>query len=93
VPLPRENKIAASSRRKPVFQDQFVSLNRFAMDFGAIVEMKASQRSALRLDAGTTFVRYLQGLDPRQPGVAVISPNYIATEGNFQLAMGYAYRF
>jgi hypothetical protein len=72
---------------------QFVSLNRFAMDFGVIVEMKASQRSALRLDAGTTFVRYLQGLDPRQPGVAVISPNYIATQGNFQVATGYVYRF
>jgi hypothetical protein len=72
---------------------EFVSLSRFAMDFGTTIEMKASKRSAFRFDAGTTFVRYLQGLDPRQAPVSVISPTYIATQGNFQVATGYIYRF
>jgi hypothetical protein len=72
---------------------EFVSLSRFAVDCGTTIEMKASKRSAFRFDAGTTFVRYLQGLDPRQPPVSVISPTYIATQGNFQVATGYIYRF
>ncbi len=63
------------------------------MDCSGVIEMKASKRSSLRFDAGTTFVRYLQGLDPRQAPVSVISPNYIATQGNFQVATGYIYRF
>ena len=72
---------------------EFVSLSRFAVDCGTTVELKASKRSAVRLDAGTTFVRYLQGLDPRQAPISVISPTYIATQGNFQVATGYIYRF
>jgi hypothetical protein len=72
---------------------EFVSLSRFAMDFGTTIEMKASKRSTFRFDAGTTFVRYLQGLDPRQAPTSVISPTYIATQGNFQVATGYIYRF
>jgi hypothetical protein len=63
---------------------EFASLSRFALDCGGIIEMKASKRSSFRFDAGTTFVRYLQGLDPRQAPVAYISPTYIATQGNFQ---------
>ena len=73
--------------------NEFVSLSRFAVDCGGVIEMKASKRSAVRFDAGTTFVRYLQGLDPRQAPVSVISPTYIATQGNFQVATGYIYRF
>ena len=72
---------------------EFVSLSRFALDTGTVVEMKVSRRSALRLDAGVTLVRYLQGLDPRQPPVSEISPMYIATQGNFQVATGYIFRF
>jgi hypothetical protein len=72
---------------------EFISLSRFAVDCGATIEMKASKRSAFRFDAGTTFVRYLQGLDPRHAPVSVISPTYIATQGNFQVATGYIYRF
>ena len=55
--------------------------------------MKASERSAFRFDAGINFVRYLQGLDPRQAPVTVISPTYISTQGNFQVATGYVFRF
>jgi hypothetical protein len=72
---------------------EFVSLSRFAVDCVTIIEMKASKRSALRFDAGTTLVRYLQELDPRQAPVSVIPPTYIATQGNFQVATGYIYRF
>jgi hypothetical protein len=72
---------------------EFASLSRFALDCGGIIEMKASKRSLFRFDAGTTFVRYLQGLDPRQAPVAYISPTYIATQGNFQVATGYVFRF
>ena len=46
------------------------------------------RRSAFRFDAGTTFVRYLQGLDPPQAPVSVISLTYIATQGNLQVATG-----
>jgi len=72
---------------------EFASLSRFALDCGGIIEMNASKRSSFRFDAGTTFVRYLQGLDPRQAPVAYISPTYIATQGNFQVATGYVFRF
>jgi len=72
---------------------EFVSLSRFALDCGTIIEMKASRRSTFRLDAGTTLVRYLQGLDPRQAPVSVTSPTYIATQGNFQVATGFIFRF
>jgi hypothetical protein len=48
--------------------------------------------SAFRFDVGT-FVRYPQGLDPRHAPVSVISPTYIATQGNFQVATGYICRF
>jgi hypothetical protein len=72
---------------------EFVSLSRFAVDCGTTIEMKASERSAFRFDAGITLVRYLQGLDPRQAPVSVISPTYIATQGNFQVATGYVFRF
>jgi len=34
-----------------------------------------------RLDAGTTLVRYLRGLDPRPTHAAVISSAPIATQG------------
>jgi len=68
-------------------------LTRFAFDAGGIVEYHASRQGTLRLDVGATFVRYLQGVDPLQPQVGWISPDYYATQGNFQLAFGYARRF
>jgi hypothetical protein len=70
---------------------QFVSLSRFALDCGTTIEMKASKRSSFRFDAGITFVRYLQNLDPRQ--ALVTSPTYIVTYGNFQVATSYVFRF
>jgi hypothetical protein len=70
---------------------QFVSLSRFAVDRETTIEMKASKRSSFRFDAGITFVRYLQDLDPRQ--ALVTSPTYIVTYGNFQVASGYVFRF
>jgi hypothetical protein len=73
--------------------NEYVTLSRFALDLGAVAERKISRRSAVRIDVGTTFIRYLQGLDPRQPPIAVISPNYIATQGNLQVSTGYVYRF
>jgi hypothetical protein len=71
----------------------YVTVSRFALSCGTVLERKVSERSAFRFDVGTTFVRYLQGLDPQQPPVAVISANYIATQGNFQFATGYIFRF
>jgi hypothetical protein len=73
--------------------NEYVTLSRFALDLGAVAERKISRRSVVRIDVGATFIRYLQGLDPRQPPVAVISPNYIATQGNLQVSTGYVYRF
>ena len=73
--------------------DELRALTRFAFDTGTVLEYHASRHGTLRLDAGVTFVRYLQGLDPQQPSKGWISPDYYATQGNFQLAFGYARRF
>jgi hypothetical protein len=69
------------------------ALTRFAFDAGTVLEYRTSSRGALRFDLGITFVRYLQGLDPQQPKVGWLSPDYYATQGNFQMAVGYVHRF
>jgi len=71
------------------------SLTRFAADVGGIVEYYPQRNSTLRVDVGTTLVRYLTNHpDPHlyQLGTQ-LSPQYIVTQGNFQVATSYVYRF
>jgi hypothetical protein len=71
------------------------SLTRFAADFGGIVEVYPSRNSTMRLDVGTTLVRYLSDHpDPRTSEIgSLLSNQYIVTQGNFQISTGYVYRF
>ena len=72
----------------------YESATRFALDLGGLVEYYASGHSTLRLNVGITFVHYLTAhTDPMQPPVNVLSPDYYATQGNFHIATGYAFRF
>jgi len=78
----------------PGSQGEYESANRFAFDAGGVVEYRASSRSTIRFDIGTTFVRYLTGHpDPRQLPDSVLSTDYIVTQGNFHLGSGYVFRF
>ena len=46
----------------------FITATRFAFDVGSVFEWYASPHSAIRIDAGTTVVRYLTGrTDPANP--------------------------
>jgi hypothetical protein len=71
-------------------------LTRFATDFGAVAEVYPNRNSTLRLDVGTTLVRYLTD---RTNTVTVshfgslLSDDIIVTQGNFQVSTGYVYRF
>jgi hypothetical protein len=71
------------------------SLTRFAWDFGGIVEVYPARNSSLRFDVGTTLVRYLS--DHPDPNMSPIndlrSPQYIVTQGNFQVSSTYLWRF
>lgn len=71
------------------------SLSRFAADVGGIIEYYPARNSTLRLDVGTTLVRYLTNhQDPQQYVLgSLLSTQYIVTQGNFQISTGYAYRF
>jgi hypothetical protein len=70
------------------------SATRFALDLGGSVEYYASPHSTFRFNVGTTLVHYLTGHpDPIQPPVTVLSSDYYATQGNFHLSSGYAFRF
>jgi hypothetical protein len=71
------------------------SLSRFACDFGGIVEAYTSRSSTLRLDVGTTVVRYLADApDARiSPLGSLLSTQYYVTQGNFQVSAGYVHRF
>ena len=71
------------------------SLTRFATDVGGIVEIYPERNSTLRFDVGTTLVRYLTSHpDPNQYQLgSLLSPQYIVTQGNFQVATSYVYRF
>jgi hypothetical protein len=73
---------------------EFESTTRLALDLGGRIEYSVSTRSAIRINIGTTFIRYLTARpDPRQPPVSVLSNEYYMTQGNFQLTSGYAFRF
>ncbi len=71
------------------------SLTRFAADLGGIVEYYPEHNSTLRFDVGTTLVRYLTNhQDPHQYELGTLLSNqYIVTQGNFQVATSYVYRF
>jgi len=71
------------------------SLTRFACDLGGIVEIYPNRNSTVRFDVGTTLVRYLSDhSDPKQyPLGSNLSTQYIVTQGNFQVATSYTYRF
>ena len=73
----------------------FTDLNRFALDVGSAIEFYPNRHSALRVDLGTTLVRYLQDYPtPRiSPLGSLISTDYYVTQGNFQVAAGYRIRF
>ena len=72
----------------------YESAMRFALDLGGSVEYYASRHSTFRFTLGTTLVHYLTGQpDPMQPPVTVLSSDYYATQGNFYVASGYAFRF
>jgi hypothetical protein len=70
-------------------------LTRFAWDFGCIVEVYAHRNATLRLDVGTTMVRYLANYpDPRMSELgSVLSNQYYVNQGNFQLSTAYVFRF
>ena len=73
----------------------YTDLSRFALDAGGAFEFYPSRRSAIRLDFGTTLVRYLQ--DYPNPHISqiesLISTDYYTTQGNFQISTGYRIRF
>jgi len=71
------------------------SFTRFATDVGGIVEYYPERNSTLRFDVGTTLVRYLTNHpDPHLYELgSVLSTQYIVTQGNFQVATSYVYRF
>jgi len=71
------------------------NLTRFATDLGGIVEYYPKRRSTLRLDIGTTLVRYATNHpDPYQyPMGSLLSTQYIVTQGNFQMSSSYTVRF
>jgi len=71
------------------------SFTRFAADVGGIVEYYPDRNSTLRFDVGTTLVRYLTNHpDPHQYQLgSQLSTAYIVTQGNFQVATSYIYRF
>jgi hypothetical protein len=72
----------------------FTEATRFAFDVGSVFEWFATRHSTLRVDAGTTVVRYLTShTDPRQPAGDILSTDYYVSQSNFQLTTGYTYRF
>jgi hypothetical protein len=74
--------------------NQYGSVNRFAFDVGATFEYYVSKRGAVRFEIGNTLVRYLTDqVDPRQPLISVLSPDYIVTHSNFHFGTGYLVRF
>ena len=78
----------------PGSSTDYESTTRFALDLGGSVEYYASRHSTFRFTLGTTLVHYLTGRpDPMQPPVTVLSADYYATQGNFHVASGYAFRF
>jgi hypothetical protein len=73
----------------------FTNLTRFAVDAGGALEIYPSNQSTIRIDLGTTLVRYLQDYpNPRiSPIGSIISTQYYVNQGNFQFSTGYRIRF
>jgi hypothetical protein len=71
------------------------NLTRFAADLGGIVEYYPKRNATWRVDVGTTLVRYLTNQpDPRTYAFgSLLSPQYIVTQGNFQISTSYMVRF
>ncbi len=71
------------------------NLTRFATDAGGVVEYYPKQGATLRLDVGTTLVRYLTNRpDPTTyPLGSLLSTQYIVSQGNFQMSSSYSIRF
>jgi len=71
------------------------SLSRFVWDFGGVTEFYTRHNGTLRVDVGTTLVRYLSDrTDTRMARLGgVISDQYYNNQGNFQVSTGYVYRF
>jgi len=63
--------------------------NNFAFDAGGVVEFYPSSRTIIRVDAGDTIVR----LHSETPGI--FGPNQSSTDvtHNFQVSVGFGYRF
>ncbi len=68
---------------------------RFTWDFGGIVEVYTHRNTTLRLDVGTTLVRYLANYpDPNMSEIGSVQSNqYYTNQGNFQVSTAYVYRF
>jgi hypothetical protein len=70
------------------------NLTRFAWDLGGIVEVYTHRHGKLRLDVGTTIVRYLA--DAPDQGLSQIgsrlSTQYYVNQGNLQISAGYVFR-
>ncbi|HTF68884.1 MAG TPA: hypothetical protein VK638_40015 [Edaphobacter sp.] len=71
------------------------SLTRFAADLGGIVEYYPKRNTTWRVDVGTTLVRYLTNQpDPHTSALgSLLSPQYIVTQGNFQMSTSYMVSF
>lgn len=71
------------------------SLTRFAADLGGIVEYYPKRNTTWRVDVGTTLVRYLTNKpDPHTSALgSLLSPQYIVTQGNFQMSTSYTVSF
>lgn len=71
------------------------SLTRFATDLGGVFEYYPQRNSILRVDVGTTVVRYLSDHpDPTPyPLGSYLSTQYWVTQGNLQIATSYTFRF
>jgi len=71
------------------------SLSRFVTDFGGVFEYYPQHNTILRIDAGTTLVRYLTNRsdDQRYPLGSHLSTQYWVTQGNPQFSTSYIVRF
>jgi hypothetical protein len=78
----------------PGSSSSFESTWRYALDLSGTVEWYFAPHSALRLNAGTTLIHYLQGYpDPNQRPISVLSTQYYSFRGSPYLTTGYAFRF
>ena len=71
------------------------TLSRFVWDVGGVAEFYTHHKGTLRVDLGTTLVRYLTDrVDTRYTDIGgVISSQYYVTQGNVQFSTAYIYRF